>query len=145
MSAAAPAGTPPAMPQTTASARLAGGPLRCEVDVGGRTVVADEPEALGGTDSAPTPQQLVAAALASCVTITIQMYAQRKEWDLSAVRVDVGYDPTAREPAYEVTVHLPDHLDGEQRERVMRVAAKCPVHRALEHGAEIVDRCVVSA
>jgi putative redox protein len=130
------------MPHTAVS-RLAGGPLRCEVAVEGHTVVTDEPEDLGGTDTAATPQQLVAAALAACVSTTIEMYALRKQWDLGDARVEVCYDAECTE--FDVTVHLPAALTDEQRERVMRVAGKCPVHRTLAAAARVTDRCEISA
>jgi putative redox protein len=126
----------------TAVSRLAGGPLRCEVELDGHTAVTDEPESLGGTDTAPTPQQLLAAALASCVSTTIQMYAARKQWDVGDAHVEVCYDAECTE--FEVAVHLPATLDEAQRERVMRVAAKCPVHRTLATAADVTERCVVS-
>ena len=125
-----------------ATARRTGGPLRCEVELErGHSVVTDEPGDLGGEDTAPTPQQLLAASLASCVSITMEMYARRKGWDLGDARVDVAFDKG--ETAFELTVHVPATLDAEQRDRVMRVAGRCPVHRLLERGATVVDRCVV--
>jgi putative redox protein len=125
------------MPQM-ATAQISGGPMRTEVAVGGHTVIVDEPESLGGTDKAATPQQLIAAALASCVLITIQMYAQRKQWDLADVRVEVCYDPECTD--FAVEIQLPSWLDDAQRERVMRVAGKCPVQRTLAHPATISHR-----
>jgi putative redox protein len=130
------------MPQN-AVARIAGGPLRSEVAVEGHTVVVDEPEALGGGDTAPTPQQLLAASLASCVLLTIQMYGRRKEWDLSDARVEVCYDAECTE--FDVEIHLPPSLDEAQRARVTRVASKCPVQRTLAASAAVTHRVVVSA
>lgn len=127
-----------------AVARIAGGAMRCEVDLdGGHTAVTDAPEALGGDDSAPSPQQLLAASLASCVLVTIQMYAQRKEWDLAETRVEVCYDPECTE--FDIEVQLPAGVDDEQRERIMRVAEKCPVQRTLSKSAKVSHRAVVSA
>jgi putative redox protein len=125
-----------------AVARIAGGPMRCEVDLEGHTAVTDEPESLGGGDTAPTPQQLLAASLASCVLTTIQMYGERKQWDLSEARVEVCYDAECTEFAIEIA--LPASLDDEQRERVERVAAKCPVQRTLSKSADVTHRVVVS-
>ena len=129
------------MPQT-AVARITGGPMRCEIALDGHTIVTDEPESLGGGDTAPTPQQLLAAALASCVLVTIQMYAKRKEWDLSEARVEVCYDPECTE--FDIEVHLPAAIDEEQRDRIMRVAAKCPVQRTLSKSAEVTHRAVTA-
>lgn len=123
------------------SARRTGGPLACELTFGtGHVITTDEPEELGGGNSAPTPQQLLAGALASCVATTIQMYLARKEWELDDWYVDVDYDAEAKPPRFEVIVVLPEDLDDDRRARVMRIAGKCPVHRALMGGVEVVDR-----
>jgi putative redox protein len=104
-----------------------------EIDIeGGHTIVVDEPIGDGGTDTGPSPGRLLAASLASCTAVTIEMYADRKGWELSDVEVEVdatydGYIPTE----FDVTVRLPPDLDDEQRSRLLAVSAKCPVHRAL--------------
>jgi putative redox protein len=119
----------------TATARSIHGSLRHEVDVNGRhTIVTDEPERLGGTDTAPTPHELLAATLASCVSTMIVLYARSRDWELGDVRVDVDYDADATPRRVEVTVHLPDGLSSDQIRRLERVAATCPVRRALEAG-----------
>ncbi len=122
-----------------ASARTGPG-LRCEVVVDGRhELVTDEPERLGGTDSAPSPHELLPASLASCVATTMAMYARRKGWRLEGATVDVRYEQDATPRRAEVLITLPDALDDDQRERLRRVAAKCPVHRALTEGIAVVD------
>jgi putative redox protein len=104
-----------------------------DVDIeGDHTIRVDEPESAGGTDSGPSPTRLVAAGLAACTAVTMEIYAERKGWELGAVEVeaDVAYDghlPTA----YEVTLRLPAGLSDGQRQRLLRIAAKCPVHRVL--------------
>lgn len=104
-----------------------------DVDDGAHRLVVDEPAAVpGGTDAGPSPTRLLASALASCIAITLEMYAGRKGWELGAVEVevDVGYDGFV--PAsYATTIHLPAELSGEQRERLLAVARKCPVHKAI--------------
>ena len=118
-----------------------------EVDIeGGHTIVVDEPHDSGGTDTGPSPGRLLAASLASCTAVTMEIYAERKGWEIGAVEVDVdatydGHVPTA----FEVTVRLPAGLDEEQRERLLAVASKCPVHRALtgEVTVSISDRVEV--
>lgn len=124
----------------TVSARRTGGPLRCEVSLpSDRTIVTDEPEHMGGEDTGPSPQELLAAALASCVATTIQMYAARKGWQLDDVRVDVEYDLEPRPRCASVSLHLPEGLSGEQRERLHHVASRCPVSRALSEGVTVSD------
>src|SRR3954467_9716187 len=95
---------------------------------------ADEPRDAAGDDSAPSPQELLAASLASCTAITIEMYARRKGWDIGDVAVDVEYEPAQRgsPTKFKMVLNLPKELPEDQRERLMQIAAKCPVHRALE-------------
>lgn len=120
----------------TATARPIDGGLRHEIDVNGRhTIVTDEPEHLGGTDAAPTPHELLAAAIASCVSTMIMLYACRHGWTLGdALRVDVSYDADTTPRSVDITVHLPDGLTLEQVNRLRRVAETCPVRRSLEAG-----------
>jgi len=110
------------------------GRLVHDVEVRGHSVVADEPEERGGGDEGPSPQELLAVSLASCTAITIEMYADRKGWELGDVDVDVDYEPAQRgsPTKFTMSVRLPKELPEEQRERLMQIAAKCPVHRTLE-------------
>jgi putative redox protein len=108
--------------------------LRHDVRVRSHTITADEPVDKGGEDSGPSPQELLAASLASCVAITMEMYANRKHWDVTGLRVDVGYTPAERghPTQFDVVMKMPAHLSEEQVERLSVIAAKCPVHRTLE-------------
>jgi putative redox protein len=125
----------------TASAHSVNGTLRHEIDVNGRhTITTDEPEHLGGTDTGPAPHELLAATLASCVSTMIVLYAQRKDWDLGDVRVDVDYAADTAPRRVEVTVHLPEGLTSDQTARLKRVADTCPVRRALEAGFAFDER-----
>ena len=110
--------------------------------IGHHTLVADEPEERGGADTGPTPGQLLAASLAACTAITVEMYGDRKEWDLGELEVEVDYEPDSAERTsrYDVVLRVPAVLDDEQAERVKMIAAKCPVHRALMGEVEITDR-----
>lgn len=105
------------------------------------TLIADEPPRTGGSDTGPSPTQLLALSLASCTAITIEMYADRKQWDVGDLQVDVDYelDPkgTSR---FEVVLKLPAALSDEQVDRLTVIAGKCPVHRALTGDVEIEDR-----
>jgi putative redox protein len=105
---------------------------------GGHTLVVDEPEDRGGTDTGPRPTQLLAASLAACTAITIEMYAERKGWEVGAidVDVDVAYDGTVPS-TYAVALKLPPELSEEQRQRLLKVAAKCPVHKVLVGEASV--------
>ncbi len=116
-----------------------------EIEIEGEhTLVVDEPPALGGTGTGPSPGRLLAASLASCTAVTMEMYAQRKGWEIGAVEVEVDatYEGDHVPRAYEVVVRLPDGLDDEQRRRLLKVAEKCPVHKILtgEASVAISDR-----
>ena len=104
-----------------------------EVEMREHRLTADEPEENGGADRGPKPTELLAAALASCTAITIEMYADRKEWDLGQVEVNVNFtEASASEPPkFGVQITVQAELDEDQRERIMVIAGKCPVHRAL--------------
>lgn len=104
-----------------------------EVEIeGGHRVVVDEPVEAGGENAGPSPTRLVAAGLASCVAITMEMYAERKGWEIGAVEVDVEVEYEAYAPAsFAATVHLPDGLREDQHERLLTIARKCPVHKLL--------------
>ncbi len=117
-----------------ATARRSDGTLKHEVEIRGHRLVADEPSDLGGSDSGPSPEELLAASLASCSAITMQMYANRKDWDVSEVVVHVDYEPAQRgsPTKFTVDVQLPSELSEEQRHKLMQIVAKCPVHRTLE-------------
>jgi putative redox protein len=111
-----------------------------EVDLGdGREIVVDEPPEDGGAGTGPRPTQLLATSLAGCTAITIELYANRKGWELPTleVSVDMKSDSERMPTHFAVEVALPAGLDEEQRSKLMVIAGKCPVHKLLEHGAEI--------
>jgi putative redox protein len=111
-----------------------------EVVIDGRhRLVVDEPTDAGGTDAGPSPTRLLAGSLASCVAITVEMYADRKGWDVGelTVEVEMAYDGPAPSE-FSVTLRLPEALDDEQRERLLTIAGKCPVHRALTAEPRVV-------
>jgi putative redox protein len=106
---------------------------------GGHSVRIDEPTAAGGTDTGPSPTRLVAAALAGCTAVTMEMYADRKGWDIGPVEVDVNVTYQDQAPlAFAVTLRLPEDLSDEQSERLLAVARKCPVHKLIAGETEIV-------
>jgi putative redox protein len=103
-----------------------------DVEVAGHSLVIDEPEGSGGADEGPSPTRTVAAALAACTAITIEMYADRKGWELGDVEVDVDMTYDGPVPSsFEVTLKLECDLDDDQLERLRVIAGKCPVHRIL--------------
>jgi putative redox protein len=112
---------------------------------GDHTLVIDEPEASGGTDEGPSPTRTLAAALAACVAITVEMYADRKGWEVGDVEVvvDMEYGEANRPRAFTVTLRLPQGLSEEQVQRLKAIAGKCPIHRMLDEGVEMTDRVEV--
>ena len=110
------------------------------------TLTADEPPDQGGDDAGPSPQELLAASLASCTAITMEMYAQRKGWNTDGLEVDVDYTPADRGCAtrFELVMRMPAHLSEEQVEKLRVIAAKCPIHRTLEGEVLFEERVELS-
>ncbi len=117
-----------------ASARREGNTLRHTVQIRDHQLTVDEPLEEGGDDAGPDPLELLAVSLASCTAITMEMYAARKGWEIGHVEVDVEYSPAERgcPTKFQLVMRLPDDLPEDQVERLRTIAAKCPVHRALD-------------
>lgn len=121
------------------------GSFTTPIKAGKHKILADEPESVGGEDLGPSPYNLLAAALASCTSMTLQMYAERKEWDLKEVRVEVKHEKKHKEDCedsdridhFERRIRLEGELDEKQRERLLEIANKCPVHRSLENEIQV--------
>ena len=115
----------------------------------GHSITADEPARLGGNDAGPTPYDLVLAGLGACTGITLRMYANRKHWPLEGVVVSLSRkkvhvedsarpeDGDARVDAMDRRITLLGPLSDEQRERLMVIAGRCPVHKTLDAGVRI--------
>ncbi len=112
------------------------------IDVRQHQLVADEPAERGGDDEGPSPQELLAASLASCTAVTMEMYAKRKGWDIGPVEVQVEYAPAERgcPTKFKLALRLPNGCSEEQIERLRVIAAKCPVHRTLDGEVMFEDR-----
>ena len=119
--------------------------LRHDVRVRSHTIIADEPADEGGTDVGPSPQELLAASLASCTAITMEMYAKRKGWNVAGLRVDVEYTPAERgcPTKFDLVMKMPAHLDEAQVERLQVIANRCPVHRTLEGEVAFDERVML--
>ena len=104
------------------------------VDIRSHQLTVDEPTDHGGEDEGPSPQELLAASLASCTAITMEMYAKRKGWDIGPVEVQVDYAPAERgcPTKFRLQMRLPNGCSEEQVQRLQAIAAKCPVHRTLD-------------
>lgn len=103
---------------------------------------ADEPEESGGDDAYPSPQELLAASLASCTAVTMEMYAKRKGWEISGLEVEADFTPADRgcPTRFSLVLRLPAGLTDEQVERLRVIAAKCPVHRTLDGEVMFTER-----
>ncbi|MBA2534184.1 MAG: OsmC family protein [Rubrobacter sp.] len=120
-----------------------GSSLRTEIAAHGHRMVADEPVSFGGTDAGPTPYDYLLAALGSCAAMTVRMYADRKGWPLESVTVRLGHDrihardceecetEEGRIDRIEREIELSGSLDDAQRQKLIEIAEKCPVHRTL--------------
>jgi putative redox protein len=94
----------------------------------------DEPQETGGDDTGPSPQELLAASLASCTAVTMEMYAVRKGWDVGDLEVSCEYTPAERgcPTRFSLVLRFPPSLSDEQVTKLKVIAAKCPVHRTLD-------------
>ncbi|MEM9379926.1 MAG: bifunctional alpha/beta hydrolase/OsmC family protein [Planctomycetota bacterium] len=108
--------------------------------------LADEPAEVGGNDRGGSPFELLLASLGACTTMTLRMYADRKKWPLENVRIDMSLDKEAtddpKHPLHRFTgdITIEGDLDAEQRERLIEIAGRCPVHRAIAGPKEITMR-----
>jgi putative redox protein len=106
---------------------------------GGHRLVIDEPEESGGANQGPSPTRTLAGTLAACTAITMEMYADRKGWDVGELEVEVEmeYGQSSVPRSFVAILRLPTGLSEDQVERLKVIAGKCPVHRALSHDTEV--------
>ena len=134
--------TPPA-DGTVKVTETGAGKFQVEVEAGGTRLFADEPHHVGGLGSGPTPYELVSAGLGACTAMTLRLYSERKGLPLERASVAVrhGKTPDAM-PAdlFEREIALEGPLDDAQRDRLLAIAEKCPVHHTLEAGARVQTR-----
>lgn len=117
-----------------------------EAKIRNHFVVIDEPVDLGGDDNAPTPVEYVLTAIGSCVAITLRMYAQRKNWDLGKIKVDVYQkDELTKEgtsPKIIEEISFEKEITNEQRIKLLEIAGKCPVARLIKNETKLESKIV---
>jgi len=125
-----------------------------EIQAGKHRLHADEPAAAGGADTGPSPYDLLLAALGACTSMTLGAFARRKAWPLEDITVRLRHskvhaadcsDCETRDgmlDRIERDIHLAGPLTNEQREKLMEIAGKCPIHRTLASKIEIKTRAV---
>jgi putative redox protein len=125
-----------------------------KVQIGPYQLSADEPASYGGTDSGPSPYDLILAALGSCTSMTIGLYARKRSWPVEKITVSLWHSKIhakdceecetkeGRIDRIEMEIHLDGQLTDEQRAKLMEVAGKCPVHETLTHEINIKTRVV---
>lgn len=117
--------------------RFGSGHFQQALDVGSDHFVSDIEQEKGGNSTGPSPHEYLAAALAACTGMTLKMYAGRKSWDLQDAVVKVDIERTDEVEIFKRSIELLGNLDTEQRERLLEIANKCPVHKALAGKIEI--------
>lgn len=102
------------------------------------SIVADEPVAAGGEDLGFSPDELLAASLGACTAATLRMYADRKGWiELTGVEVNITFNRLTGSSTMERTVSLQGNITQEQKERLLYIANRCPIHQTLTHPIDI--------
>lgn len=131
--------------------------LRQEITVRGKTIVADEPREVGGTDEGPNPYELLLGALGSCTAMTILMYARRKQWPVEHVRVELHHGRVhvqdcedcetkdVKLDLFQKRVTVTGDLTEDQRARLEEISRRCPVHRTLTVTSRIENELVIAA
>jgi len=126
--------------------------LRQEIQAGAHRLVADEPTSVGGTGQGPTPYDLLLGALGSCTSMTLRLYAERRKWPLQGVTVRLSHRRIHRDDCVNCdekdvwiehvdrTLELAGPLTEEQRQKLLAIAERCPVHRTLERKMEVETR-----
>jgi len=107
------------------------------IDAGGHGIISDEPKSNGGGNVGPDPYDLLLSSLAACTAITLRMYADRKEWTVRAIAVDLHFIRENKEERIERTITLDGELSEEQRARIAEIAEKTPVTLTLKRGLPI--------
>lgn len=123
------------------------GLFQVRLTTGEASFLSDEPVAVGGLSSGPDPFDLACAALGACTVMTMRLYARRKGWDLPPIRASIRHSKASASARdrFERSLCVSSALDPDQRQQLLAIADRCPVHRLLEPGADIVTELVEAA
>jgi len=124
----------------TISAQIDTRLYRTEVtSASGNILISDEPQILGGKNLGLNPTELLAASLASCTVITLRMYINRKQWDVSEINVKIDFerDSDRNVSLFTRKIEVIGEVDQTQRQRLETIANSCPIHKTLTHSIEI--------
>jgi putative redox protein len=126
------------------TAQWAGGRFSQDIEVGGHRIRADEETSKGGDDSGAAPHELLLSALGACTAMTVKVYAERKGWPLRHLRVKLNGG--SGDSGFVITreLMLEGELDAEQRQRLLDIADKCPVHKTLSGRIAITTTATVT-
>lgn len=118
------------------------GPLQQVIEIGPHRLLTDVAPASGGEGSGPEPHDLLAAALAACTTLTVNLYAKRKGWQLDEVQVSIRHGQEGAVYALHRSIHYVGALSEEEKQRLTDIANKCPVHKTLSGQIQITTEAV---
>jgi putative redox protein len=126
--------------------------FQAEIALRSGTIFADEPAEVGGGGTGPTPYELLSAALAACTAMTLKLYAERKGWTMPPFSVEAAHsivpgDGAGRPPRdlFTRSINIEGPMSAEQQAKLIEIADKCPVHRTLMRGFEIVTEVGMGA
>ena len=118
---------------------------KTELKVRKHTLIADEPEDIGGKDLGPRPGDFFRMSLASCTAITLRMYANRKNIDVKKIQVTVSSEEGVGKTILHTNVELEGNLDEAQHTRMLQIAKLCPVHKVFTNPIEIITKLSVTS
>jgi putative redox protein len=125
------------MAEPSVTASIGAADFQVQLSDGTHAWIADEPVKLGGADTGPNPDNLLLSSLGACTSITMKMYAKHKGWPLETVHVALALERSDDSTTIDRQIVVSGPLSDEQRERLLQIANKCPVHKILSGTIQI--------